>query len=122
MNLAASKSRPYRVGVGLGVLTAFLTVWGAVVHDDGNGVGFFLVILAAVVGAIAAWFHSAGMARAMLGVAVMQVLYGMAIATAPMTAQTPHGPLKVMIFCGFLASLWLASAGCFRVATRRELD
>ena len=114
------ESRAYRAGVAVAVVASFLTVWTTIVRDDGTGIGFFLVIMAAAVGAFAAWFRPAGMARAMLGVAIMQVLFGVAIATAPSTASTADGSVKALLFSGVFAALWLISAACFRVASRRD--
>jgi hypothetical protein len=70
----ASGKRAYRLGIGVAFVTSFLTVWTTIVHDDGNGIGFFLLIMAAVVRGFAAWFQPAGMARTMVGVAIMQAL------------------------------------------------
>jgi hypothetical protein len=109
--------RPYRAGVAVACLTAFLTVWTTIVRDDGTGIGWFLVVMAAVVGAFAAWFRPAGMARAMVGVALMQVMLGIAIATAPVTASITDGSLKALLFSGAFAALWLLSAMLFRVAS-----
>jgi len=118
-----SVSGPYRVGVALAVLASLGTVWTTIVRDDGNGIGFFMLIMAAVVGAFAAWFRAAGMARTMLGVAIMQVLLGMLLATAPSTAQLQDGGSRIILACGSFAALWLMSAALFRVAARasREL-
>jgi len=113
-------SRAYRAGVGVAVVTSFLTVWTTIVRDDGTGVGWFLVIMAAVVGAFAAWFRPAGMARAMIGVAVMQLLLGIAIATAPITALVPGAVMRALIASGGFAALWLVSAACFRAAAKGD--
>src|SRR3954462_3823311 len=86
------RSGTYRAGAAVAVVTSLLTVWTTVVRDDGNGFGFFMLVMAAVVGAFSAWFRAAGLARAMVGVAVMQALLGIAIATAPVTANVPGGP------------------------------
>jgi hypothetical protein len=112
----ASGSRAYRAGVGIALVTSVLTVWTTIVRDDGNGIGFLLAVVTAAVGAFAAWFRPAGMARAMLGVAVMQALVGVAVATAPVTARVPDGPFKALAFGGFFTMLWLISAVCFRAA------
>lgn len=93
----ASESRAYRAGVAVALVASFLTVWTTLVRDDGTGIGYFLLIMAAMVGGFSARFRPAGMARTMLGVAIMQALLGVAIATAP--------------------SLWLTSAAFFRVAS-----
>jgi hypothetical protein len=114
----ASGSRAYRAGVAIVLVTSFLTVWTTIVRDDGNGIGFLLLVLTAAVGAFAAWFRPAGMARAMLGVAVMQALVGVAIATAPVTASVPDGPFKALMFSGVFSGLWLISAMFFRAAER----
>lgn len=115
----ASESRAYRAGVAVALLASFLTVWTTLVRDDGNAIGFFLLIMAAAVGGFSAWFQPAGMARSMLGVAIMQALLGVAIATAPSSASMPDGSLKALLFCGFFTALWLVSATFFRSATHR---
>ena len=116
----ASGSRAYRVGVAVALASSFLTVWTTFVRDDGNGLGFFLLIMAAAVGGFAAWFRPAGMARTMLGVAIMQALLGVAIATAPSTASMPDGSFKALLFSGFFAALWLISATFFRAAAKED--
>ncbi len=116
----SSENRAYRGGVAVAVVASFLTVWTTVVRDDGSGMSFFLLIMAAVVGAFSAWFRPAGMARTMLGIAIMQALLGVAIATAPSTASVPDGSLKALLFSGFFAALWLISAIFFRVGSKRD--
>ena len=110
----------YRVGVAVAILASLLTVWTTIVRDDGNGAGYFMVILASAVGGFAAWFRPAGMARAMLGVAAMQMLLGLLIATAPVTANEPDGPFRALLFNGFFMALWLLSATFFWVSSKNE--
>ena len=116
----ASESRAYRAGVAVALVASFLTVWTTLVRDDGTGIGYFLLIMAAVVGGFSAWFRPAGMARTMLGVAIMQALLGVAIATAPSTVSMPDGSIKALLISGFFAALWLISATFFRVASKRD--
>lgn len=116
----AGSSRAYGAGVAVALAASFLTVWTTIVRDDGTGIGYFLLIMAAVVGGFAAWFRPAGMARAMLGVAIMQALLGVAVATAPSTAGMANGPFKALLFSGFFSALWLISAAFFRVASKRD--
>ncbi|URW76844.1 hypothetical protein M9980_06525 [Sphingomonas donggukensis] len=118
MTKAMGSSGFYRWGVGIAALTSFLIVWTTIVRDDGNGIGFFLTIMAAVVGAFASWFRADGLARTMVGVAVMQVLLGIAIATAPSIAAIPGASRMFLLGCGVFATLWLAAAACFRRAAR----
>lgn len=110
----------YRAGVTVAIATSFLIVWTTVVRDDGTGIGFFLVIMAASVGGYAARFRPAGMARTMLGVAIMQLLYAIAVATAPVTATLPDGSPKALLSGAFFAALWLISAAFFRAAAARR--
>ena|SRR5690348_8941821 len=115
-----SGSRAYRAGVGVAIATSFLTVWTTIVRDDGNGIGFFMVIMAVAVGWFSAGFRAAGMARTMAGVAVMQAMLGMLIATAPVTARVPGASLRALLFSGVFALLWLASGAFFRVAAKGD--
>jgi hypothetical protein len=116
----SSESRAYRAGVAVALLASFLTLWTTLVRDDGTGISYFLLIMAAVVGGFSAWFRPAGMARTMLGVAVMQTLLGVAIATAPSTASMPDGQFKALLFSGFFTALWLISATFFRAASKTD--
>jgi len=109
-------SRAYRAGVAVALATSFLTVWTTIVRDDGTGIGFFLVIMAVGVGAFAAWFTPAGMARTMLGVAVMQAAFALSIATAPSTGNLPDGGARVLASSGVAVLLWILSAGLFRAS------
>jgi hypothetical protein len=118
----ASGSRAYRAGVALAILTSFLTVWTTVVRDDGNGIGFFMVIMAVGVGWFAAGFRAAGMARTMVGVAVMQAAVGSLIATAPVTANVPGQSLNALLFSGSFVLLWLVSGAFFRAAAKGDRE
>ena len=110
--------RPYRAGVVLAVATSLLIVWTTIVRDDGSGAGSLMLIMAAGVGAFAARFRPAGMARAMLGLAVMQAVLGALTATAPVTASVADGVLKAVLFNGVFSALWLLSARCFQSAAK----
>jgi hypothetical protein len=116
----ASGRRAYRWGVAVALVTSFLIVWTTVVRDDGNGIGFFMLVMAAAVGGASAWFRPGGMARTMLGVAIMQALLGVAIATAPSTARMPDGPFRILLFSGIFMALWLVSAAFFRAAAKAD--
>ncbi len=112
----ASESRAYRAGAAIALITSFLTLWTTIVRDHGNGIGFFMLIMAAAVGGFSAWFRPAGMARTMFGIAIMQALLSTAIATAPSTAGIPDASFKFLLSGGFFTALWLASATFFRAA------
>jgi hypothetical protein len=74
--------------------------------------------MAAIVGASAASFRPAGMARAMAGVAIMQLLLGVATTTAPITAAVPGAVTRAWVGSGVFAGLWLLSAAFFSAAAR----
>ena len=113
-----SGSKAYRAGVAVAVVASFLTVWTTIVRDDGNGIGFFMVIMGVAVGWFAAGLRAAGMARTMVGVAVMQAALGGLIATAPVTANVPGESMKALLFSGFFVVLWLSSGAFFRAAAK----
>lgn len=113
----ASRSRFYRTGIAVALVTGLLTVWTTIVRDDSNGIGPLMVVLAAAVASFSAWFRPAGMARAMLGVAVMHALLGLAVATAPSTARLPGGPADALLSSFLFAALWLLSAILFYAAS-----
>jgi hypothetical protein len=117
--MTGSAGGAYRAGAGVALLSSFLIVWTTIVRDDGSGIGYFMVIMAAAVGSFAAWFRTEGMARTMVGVAVMQALLGIAVATAPSTASVPGGSFKALLYSGFFAVMWLASATLFFFASKR---
>lgn len=117
---ARGGSGAYRAGVAVAVVTSFLIVWTTIVRDDGHGAGSFMVILAVAVGWFAVGFGAAGMARTMLGVAVMQALLGSLIATAPIVANVPGESLKALLFSGVFVLLWLVSAALFRAAAKGD--
>lgn len=76
------------------------------------------VVLALAMGAFTAWGQPAGRARAVLGVAGMQALPGVAIAMAPITASAPAGAWRALLFDRAFSVLWLLAAACFRAAAR----
>lgn len=119
---APRSSRPYAAGIAAAFTASFLLVWTTIVRDDGGAGAIFMVILAAGVGGFAARFRADGMARAMLGVTVMQVLLGLLTATAPVTATLPDGVAMAVFYHAFFAVLWLVGAACFWRAAARLHD
>jgi hypothetical protein len=108
--------RAYPAGFAIALAVSFLTLWTTIVRDDGSGLGRLAPVMAAAVAAFAVRLAPAGLARAALGVAVLQILIGLADATAPSTAAQPHGALKALAFSGVFAVFWLGSAACMRAA------
>jgi hypothetical protein len=118
ISTGSSGNRAYYGGAALALLTAFLIVWTKIVQDDGNANGSFMLILAVGVGGSACEFGRAGMARTMVGVAIMQLLLGMLIATAPITAAAADGIFKAVAYNCIAAASWLLSAMLFRAAAK----
>ncbi len=105
-----SDSLAYRLGAGLAVLSAFLTIWvnGAVgmigSEDNPYNLAFGGVLFIALIGSILARFRAAGMARAMAVAAVAQVVAG----AVGMTID----PRGAVFSIGF-GALWILSAALF---------
>lgn len=114
----ASDSRAYRAGAAVALVTPVLILWTSIVRDDADGIGSIMLVLAAAAASFTAWLRPAAMARAMSGMAVMQVFLALAMATAPPIAATSGGVFRELVSGGVFASLWLISAVLFRVAAR----
>lgn len=109
-------STAYGLGAALALATCFMLVWTTLVRDDGNGIGFLTLVLAAAVSAFAVRLRAGGMARAMLGMAGIQAFLGLMIATAPVATAAPRGAGGVLVMMGVFVALWLTAAACFRSA------
>lgn len=109
----------FGTGIALAGVTSLLIMWTTIVRDE-SGEAAIMLIMAAAVGSFAARFRPDGMARAMVGVAVMQAALGGLYVTAPITAADADGPLRAMIFNGAFSLLWLGAAALFHIAGRRR--
>jgi hypothetical protein len=117
-----SRNTAYRMAVGVALAASFLLIWitGAVgiigsERDDANLL-FGGVLLVALIGAVAARFRPAGMARAMGAAALVQLLVP-AIAwvvtpEARAAIVSPEVPISTVVF----VALWLLAARLFRKA------
>ena len=112
-----SSNLAYRLGAGVAVIAAFLTIWvnGAVgmIGSEGNPYNLLFggVLAIALIGAIAARFRPAGMARAMIAAAIAQVvLAALGLATDML------GAVLSMAF----AAPWLLSAALLWKAARAQ--
>ena len=111
-----SPLRAYRVAAALALAAALLHSWinfavGIIGNEDNPANLIYGAVLAvALGGALLARFEARGMARAMLGAAVAQLLVFAAALAAGLGFT---GPITV-----FFTSLWLASAWLFRKAAR----
>lgn len=102
----------YRAAVCIAVTAALLLVWVnlavGIIGNEGNPANLmYLGVLAVgIVGAVVARFQSYGMARALLAMALAQVLIAV-IALITGLGQT-------FVMTGFFIALWLTSAWLFR--------
>lgn len=104
----------YRLGAVTAMLTLFLTIWvnlavGMIGDDHPYNLVFLGVLAVALIGAIAARFKPAGMARAMVATAAAQGLAG-----AGGLATDPIGAVLSICFAG----PWLLAAVLFRKSAR----
>jgi hypothetical protein len=116
----------YRDGVTTAFAAALLLTWVNVVggltgnQQNPQQVAFLVLFLTAGVGAFAARARPGGMARAMLGVAVMQAILTGLTATDPSTASDPRGVAGFLLLSGYFIALWLVSAAAFWQAGRHS--
>ena len=118
----AGGGRAYGAGIAIALVASLVTTWTTIVRDDGNGLGFLAVVMTAGVVGFATHFRPADMARGMFGVAIMQVLIAVAVATAPSTASLPGGAIRIAGASGIYTGLWLMSALCFGASARGERE
>jgi hypothetical protein len=110
----------FRFGVAAALAASLLQLWIALAvgivgePDNPQNQGFYGVVAAAAACAFTARFEAAGLARAMLATAGVQALLGVAVATAPATAQDPNGPGGVVLLSAGLIALWLLAAWAFQ--------
>lgn len=115
----------YRLGLAVALFAGLFQIWinlaVGIVGDEDNPVnmGFFMVVATAAACAFTARLRAEGMARAMLAVAGVQALLGLAIATAPSTViNDAKGPLGVAVLSGGFVGLWLLAAFLFHRSAR----
>jgi hypothetical protein len=120
----ASGTWSYRAGSALAIATSLPLAWmnlavGIAGNEDNPvNLSFFVLIVAAAIGAFAAEFRARGLARAMLGVAALQILLGAIVSTGPVAAHETSGALGLFALNGFFALLWLLSGVLFAKAAR----
>lgn len=113
-----SGSTAYRAGMGVAIVTAFLTVWVnlavGMLGDEGNPANLLFggVLLVALLGAVIARFGPRGMARAMGAAALAQAaMVGYALVA---------GYASVAVHIGLFVVPWLLSTQLFRRAARER--
>jgi len=127
LTVRASRSVPFRVGVGMALAAAFLIIWinGAVgiIGDEDNPANlmFGAVLATALLGSIAALFRAPGLSKAMFAAAVVQFAVGV-IAVAGEMAVGPAAPYDVIGSTIFLTGMWLVSGVLFRTAARGQAE
>ena len=89
----------YRAGIGVAVVATFLLIWvnGAV----------------GIMGALFGRFQLRGMARALFGTALTQILVAVIALLFGLGSSGPGWPRHVLILTGFFATLWVGSALLF---------
>jgi peptidoglycan/LPS O-acetylase OafA/YrhL len=115
----ADLSWTYRAGAALAFATALLISWMnlavgiAGAEDNPINMSFFMLIAVAAVGAFAAEFRARGLARTMFSVAAIQIMLGAIVATGPVAAHEPSGPMGLLALNGVFALLWLVCGALF---------
>jgi hypothetical protein len=118
----------YRAAVGIAVATALVLVWinaavGIIGDDEFFNLMYFGVLAIGIVGALIARLQPLGMARALLAVAIAQMLVPLIVLAIPNLRGAlwePPGPVGVFVLNAFFAMLWIGSAWLFRKAARER--
>lgn len=116
----------YRAAVGLAVTTALILIWmnaavGIIGDDELFNLMYFGVLAIGVVGALIARFQPRGMARALVAVAIGQMLVPTIVLAIPGlrgALMEPPGVEGVFVLNACFAMLWIGSASLFRKAAR----
>jgi hypothetical protein len=114
----------YRAAVGVAVVTALVLVWinaavGIIGDDELFNLMYFGVLAIGAAGALIARFRPQGMARALLAMAVAQMLVPLIVLAIPNFRDVlwePPGLIGVFILNAIFAALWIGSAWLFRKA------
>lgn len=123
-----SDSIAYRAGVLGAVGTSILLFWvnGAIgfLGDEGNPANlvFLGVIVIAVAGSVLAGFRARGMAYAMFAAAAAQGVIGAVAIPAGWSSPGAAGLYEVAMGSTLFVSLWLMTAGLFRLAARTRAN
>ena len=113
-----SASTTYRAGVGVAIVTAFLTFWVnlavGMLGSEGNPANLLFggVLATGIIGALVARFRPQGMARAMLATALAQAGMGLYALVGGYAEVAPH--------IAFFVIPWLLAARLFRKAARGQ--
>jgi hypothetical protein len=116
----------YRAGAAVAVAACLLLVWvnGAVgfLGDEDNPANlmFLGVIVIAVLGAVAASFRPAGLAKTMLAAAGVQIGVGVIGLAGGFASPGYAGLYEVTMGTTLFACLWFLSAGLFRMAAKQQ--
>jgi hypothetical protein len=122
-------SIPYRLAVGLAVLTALFLVWvnlavGIIGSERNPANLMYLGVLATgLIGAIVARLQPQGMARTLYAMAFAQVMVPVIalIVWKPVLTLEPPGVLGVFVLNALIAMLFVGSALLFRRAGYQQL-
>lgn len=121
--MRASGSSLYRLGAVAALGTGFATLWAnlavGLVGDEGNPANLLFagVLIVAVVGVLIARRRVAGLARAMLATAIVQLLAAGAALAA--TAAGPGRVVESVALLGIFPAGWLVAAWLFRRAAQK---
>ena len=116
--------RAYRCAAVIAAATSLVLSWMnlavGIAGDEESPINlcFFGLVAVTGVGALASDGRARGMARTMLCVAALQMILGVIVATGPLAAREPFGPLGLLALNGAFALMWALSGALFAEAAR----
>ncbi|MBN1826399.1 MAG: hypothetical protein JW958_09040 [Candidatus Eisenbacteria bacterium] len=119
-------SKAYRAAAAVALAAAFLLVWlslgvGIIGKDcdPSNGM-YFGVLAVGIIGSMFARFRPRGMARALIAMALAQVVVAAIALVAGFGRETANYPYDILLLTAFFLVLWLISARLFRKAAEHK--
>lgn len=118
-------SAAYRIALGVALASAFFLIFVSqgvsIIGSDGDPANlmYFGVVAVGVVAAILGRFEARGMARAMLAMAVAQVLVAV-IALVLGLGQPASPPMEILGLTGMFCALFVAAAWLFQRAAEGQ--
>jgi hypothetical protein len=121
-----ARSNAYRLAAAVALGAVLLLVWSAaavgVIGEDGDPADLMYgaVLAVGIIGAVIARYQPAGMARALLAMALVQALIAVIALLAGKHQAPVSSVFEILGLNGFFVALFIGSAWLFRHAARRQ--
>lgn len=125
--MSLDNNQVYRLAVGVALASTFMLVWLSlgvgIIGADGDraNIMYFGVVAVGIIGSLIARFQPRGMARALIAMAIVQMVV-LVVALIARLGEPWSGPLELLGLNGFFIALFAGSAWLFRHAERGRAE